>query len=59
MLGFSRVPVARKFMENRGGGKYQDFPSNFLFCLTVPKIFVGQPFYALFHIISGSEYVCR
>ena len=60
MLGFSRVPVARNFMEIRGGGgEYQDFPSNFLFCLTVTKIFVGEPFYALFHIISGSECVCR
>ena len=42
MLGFRRVPVARKFMEKMGGGQCQDFPSNFLFCLTVPKIFIGN-----------------
>ena len=30
-------------MVKRGGGGYQDFPSK-IFCLTVPKIFVGEPF---------------
>ena len=59
MLGFRRVPVARKFMEKMGGGQCQDFPSNSLFCLTVPKFFKGESFFAVFHIISGSEYVCR
>ena len=44
----------RENLEKRGGGGDQDFPSKF-FCLTVPKIFVGESFtVALF---SGSEKV--
>ena len=35
-----------------GGGEYQDFPSK-IFCLTVPKNFVGQPFSV--SLISGIE----
>ena len=31
-----------------------DFLSN-IFCLTVPKCFVGEPFCAVFKKISGSE----
>ena len=38
-------------MDKRGGG-YQDFPSK-VFCLTVPKIFVGEPFSV--SLISGKE----
>ena len=37
-----------------GGGGNHDFPSK-LFCLTVPKHFVEEPFYAVFQKISGSE----
>ena len=33
-------------------GEYQDFPSN-IFCLTVPKNFVGEPFNV--PLISGNE----
>ena len=33
-------------------GEYQDFPSK-IFCLTVPKIFVGEPFSV--SLISGIE----
>ena len=33
-----------------------DFPSKF-FCLTVPRIFVGEPFCAVFHKIFGIEKV--
>ena len=36
----------------RGGGEYQDFPSNNI-CLTVPKFFVGEPFRV--PLISGTE----
>ena len=36
-------PGAKKGMDKRGGGEYQDFPSKF-FCLTVAKKFVGEPF---------------
>ena len=38
-------------MDKRGG-EYQDFPSK-VFCLTVPKIFVGEPFSV--SLISGIE----
>ena len=44
MLCFRKFTVAKKFMDKRGGGgKYQNFPSK-VFCLTVPKNFVGEPF---------------
>ena len=39
-----------------GGREYHDFPSK-IFCLTVPKNFVGEPFCAVFQKISGSEKV--
>ena len=38
----------------RRGGEYQAFPSK-NFCLTVPKIFVGEPF--SISLISGTEKV--
>ena len=44
----------QKSLDKRGGGEYQDFPSNF-FCLTVPKKFVGEPFSV--SLISGTEKV--
>ena len=43
MLCFRKFPVAKKFMDKRGGGEYQDFPSK-IRRLTVPKNFVGEPF---------------
>ena len=33
---------------------YQDFPSK-IFCLRVPKKFIGEPFCAVFQKTSGSE----
>ena len=42
----------RKILDERCGGEYQDFPSK-IFCLTVPKNFVGQPFSV--SLISGIE----
>ena len=42
MLCFRRFLVA-KSLWIRGRGKYEDFLSK-NFCLTVPKIFVGEPF---------------
>ena len=33
-----------------------DFPSK-IFCLTVPKHFVEEPFYAVFQKVSGGEKV--
>ena len=42
---FQKISVREKyFMDKRGGGKYQDFPSK-IFCLTVPKISVGGILY--------------
>ena len=42
MLCFRNFPVAKQFMDKRGG-EYQELPSKF-FCLTVPKNFVGESF---------------
>ena len=44
----------RKNLDNRGEGECQDFPSK-TFCLTVPKIFVGELFSV--SLISGTEKV--
>ena len=57
MLCFRKIPVAKKLMDKRGGGggevsRYQDFPSK-VFCMTVPKIFVGEPFSV--SLFSGVE----
>ena len=38
VLCFKKFPVA-KFIDKRGGGEYQEFPSK-TFCLTVLKNFV-------------------
>ena len=46
----------RKSSEKREGGEYQDFPSK-IFCLTVPKISVGESF--IVALISGTEKVWR
>ena len=51
MLCFRKFVVAKKF-EDKKAGEYQDFPSK-IFCLTVPKKFVGEPFSV--SIISGIE----
>ena len=51
MLCFRKFPVAKKYMDKRGGGEYQDFPSK-IFCLTVPKIFVGESLTVA--VISGT-----
>ena len=52
MLCFRKFPVAKKFMDRRGG--IEKFPSK-IFCLRVPNSFVGEPFFAVFQKISGSE----
>ena len=35
MQCFRNFPVAKKFMDKKGGGEYQDFPSKIF--LTVPN----------------------
>ena len=52
MLCFRKVPVAKKFMDQRRGGEYQAFPSK-IFCLTVLTKSVGKPFCAAFQRISA------
>ena len=39
----SRKILVSKIVRDKRRGKYHNFPSNF-FCLTVPKIFVGESF---------------
>ena len=51
VLCFRKFPVAKKFMDKRG---YQDFSSK-IFCLTVPKNAVGEPF--SLSLVSGIEKV--
>ena len=51
MLCFRKFLVAKKFMDKKGG-EYQNFPSK-IFCLTVPKNFVVEPFSV--SLISGIE----
>ena len=42
MPRFRKLPLAKMFMDKRGGGgEYQDFLSK-IFCLTVPKFSVGE-----------------
>ena len=54
MLWFRNIPVAKRFMDKRGG-EYQDFPSK-IFCLTVPRNFVGEPFRVSLIRVSKSFY---
>ncbi len=51
LLYFRKYLVSKKFKEERGR-EYQDFPSK-IFCLAVPKNFVGESFSA--SIFSGVE----
>ena len=52
VLCFRKNPVAKKFVDKKGGGEYQDFASK-IFRLTVPKKLVGDPFRV--SLISGIE----
>ena len=57
MLCFRNFPVAKKFLDKRGGGVSTFSVSIFrqIFCLTVPKSFVGESFTVA--LISGTEKV--
>ena len=50
LLCFRKFLLPKNARDKRGG--YQDFPSK-TFCLTVPKIFVGEPFSV--SLISGIQ----
>ena len=52
-LCFRNIHLPKTVRDKRGVG-YHDFLSK-LFCLIIPKNFVGEPFRAVFQIISGSE----
>ena len=56
MLSFRKTPVAIKFFDKGYEGEKPDFPSK-NFCITVPKIIVGEPFCAVFHKNSSSDKV--
>ena len=51
MLCFRKIPVAKKFMDKKGGGENPDFPLKF-FCLSAEKLRRG-PFSV--SLISGIE----
>ena len=55
MLCFRKFPVAKKFMDKRGG-EVSRFSFE-IFCLTMPKCSVGELFCAVFQKNSGSEKV--
>ena len=52
MLCFRKFLVAKKFMDKRGD--YHDFQSK-IYCLTLPKNFVEEPFCAVFQKISVAK----
>ncbi len=62
LLCFTRIPLSKKFLDKKLGGgggegrEYHDLRSK-VFCLTVPKIFVGETFCAVFQKSSGSQIV--
>ena len=56
MLCFREYLVAKKFLDKKWEGDYLNFPSK-IFCLTLTKHFVEEPFCAVFQKISGGEKV--
>ncbi len=52
----SLIPGTEKLFTPEGYVTIFDFLSK-VYCLTVPKIFAGEPFCAVFQKISGSEKV--
>ena len=52
----SLISVMEKIFASEGYVLIFDFPSKF-FCLTVPRIFVGEPFSAVIHNNMVSEEV--
>ena len=54
MVSFRKFNVAVTFIDKRGEEWYQDFLLK-LFCLTVPKNLVGEPFFDVFQKTPGNE----
>ena len=54
MLGFRKILIANKFMDKQGGVSRFSVE---MFCLTVPKIFVEEPFSVGFQKNSVSKKV--
>ena len=57
VLFFRKYRVAKKLMD-QGGVEYQDFPSE-IFCLTVPKNFVGESFTVAVFLGNGKVWLRR
>ena len=55
---YRKFPVAKKFLDQRGGGEYQVFPWK-IFCLTVSKDFVGGGGGVSRSSVENSLYHCR
>ena len=53
MLCLRKFPVAKNFMDKRGGGSIKIFRRKF-FCLTVPKKFAGE-FFSISLLSLGQE----
>ena len=51
-LRLGKFPVANKFVDEKDGGEHQNFLPK-LFCLAVPKKFLGEP--SMVSLISGIE----
>ena len=58
ILCFRKFLVSNNFMKKRGGrgGDCQDFLSE-IFCRTVPKSFIAEPFCAVLQKFSGGDKV--
>ena len=60
LLCSTKVLVSKKIKDKRGEGGRRKGVSQFsaeIFCLTVPEVFVGEPFCPAFQKVSGSEEV--
>ena len=53
VLCFGKFPLENNFMDKKGE-EYQEVPLQ-IFCLTLPKIFIGEHFCNVFQKFSGSE----
>ena len=52
MLCFRKITATEKFIDQMGGGESEAFPWK-IFCLTMPKSFIREPF--IVSLFSGFE----